>query len=479
MNTNTRSDMPIGSMDRRGFLKFAGAASIAIAGAPGWLGAANKDAKPKNILIIATDQQHIDTIAASGCGDVKTPALDRLKERGFSFKLSYTNNPVCSPARAAIFTGRTSSETGVYKNGIPVRTPIPNLGQWLSEKTGYETVYAGKWHVPSTFTTFIPGFKVITTGIGGQGNVCDTNISKACRAYLQNRSKARGLLMVASFLQPHDICEWLRINTEVPDEFRYPEIANDLPELPDNFEYDTNEPEQISRTRRSREGARGNWTKQHWRYYRWSYYRHIEIVDAEIGRLLDSLDDFGYAGDTMIILTSDHGEGMGHHQWVRKSTLYDEGVSVPLLISWPRHIGLDKTNSNDLVSGLDIMPTICDYVGIEPPANMRGESLRGILEGKTGLEREFIVSESNSNAGRMVRTKRYKYISYVEDPVEQLFDMENDPGETKNLAGVKRYASALREHRQILHEWESSLDVAPNVPDVDLWRRQLQSRARA
>ncbi|MCK4958254.1 MAG: sulfatase-like hydrolase/transferase, partial [Planctomycetes bacterium] len=250
------------------------------------------------------------------------------------------------------------------------------------------------------------------------------------------------------------------------------------PELPDNFEYDTNEPEGIRRTRMTREGVKGNWTKQHWRYYRWSYYRHIEIVDAEIGRLLDSLDDFGYADDTMIILTSDHGEGMGHHQWVRKSTLYDEGASVPLLISWPKRIGLDKTNSTDLVSGLDIMPTICDYVGIEPPANMRGESLRGILEGKTGLERKFIVSESNSNAGRMVRTKRYKYITYVEESVEQLFDMEKDPGETKNLAGVNRYASALREHRQILHEWESGLDIAPNVPNVEQWRRQLRSRAR-
>ncbi|MFB0524245.1 MAG: sulfatase-like hydrolase/transferase, partial [Phycisphaerae bacterium] len=108
--------------------------------------------KPRNILLIITDQQHIDTIAAGGCRHVRTPALDRLKTRGASFAQSYSSNPLCSPARSSIFTGRTSSEAGVHVNNLPIRSDIPNLGQWFSQETDYETVYAGKWHLPRGFT---------------------------------------------------------------------------------------------------------------------------------------------------------------------------------------------------------------------------------------------------------------------------------------------------------------------------------------
>lgn len=135
---------------------------------------------PPNILLIMTDQQHIDTISAAGCPYLNTPAMDRLLRRSVSFTESYSPNPVCSPARSAIFTGRTSTETGVHKNNIPIRSSIPNTGQWFTEHTNYEMAYAGKWHVPGSFTHFIPGFRVLHTGFGGQGNLGDTGVSRAC-----------------------------------------------------------------------------------------------------------------------------------------------------------------------------------------------------------------------------------------------------------------------------------------------------------
>ena len=238
------------SVNRRDFLKLGAGAAAALVDAPVFAGRGRRKPKPKNILLILTDQQHIDTIAAGGCRHVQTPAFDRLKTSGISFTQSYSANPLCSPARSAICTGRTSSECAVYVNGRPIRPEIPNLGQWLSQQTEYETFYAGKWHLPRTYTSNIPGFQVINTGIGGFGYLCDTAMSRACEGFLRNRSKSSPFLLVASFMQPHDICEWLRLNMDNPGGLRYPELASELPELPGNFEFDVKEPASV-RQRRS------------------------------------------------------------------------------------------------------------------------------------------------------------------------------------------------------------------------------------
>jgi arylsulfatase A-like enzyme len=462
-------------VSRRDFVKL-GSGAVALLADGALTGAVsagrrNRKPRPRNILLIITDQQHIDTIAAAGCRHVRTPALDRLKTNGVSFTQSYSANPLCSPARSAVFSGRTSSEAAVAVNGRPIRSDIPNLGQWFSQHTDYETFYAGKWHLPRTYTSKIPGFKVINTGIGGFGYLCDTAMSRACEGFIRNRSKSKPFLLVASFMQPHDICEWLRLNMDHPGELRYPEIASELPELPDNFEFDRNEPEAIKRRRLGNEPFKGNWDKEHWRYYRWSYYRNIEQLDAEIGRVLSALEDCGYINDTLIVMISDHGEGMGHHQMVRKSSLYNEASRVPLLFSWPGHIVENKTDTAHLASGLDIMPTLCDYAQIKSPANMRGVSLRRILEGDGGSRRGFIVSEVTSNTGRMVRTQNWKYITYKDNEIEQLFDMINDPGETENLAASSHCASALAEHRKLLAGHESRLDVPRAIPNAKFWRK--------
>lgn len=474
MNKNSTTKQSGCLVNRRDFIKLGGGAAALLANGTLtrniFAGRRSNRPKPKNILLIITDQQHIDTIAAGGCSHVRTPALDRLKTSGISFTQSYSANPVCSPARSSIFTGRTSSETAVYVNGRPIRSDIPNLGQWFSQQTDYETFYAGKWHLPRTYTKNIPGFKVINTGIGGFGYLCDTVMSRACEGFLRNRSKSKPFLLVASFMQPHDICEWLRLNMENTGRLRYPELAAELPELPDNFEFDRNEPEDIRQRRLRNEPAKGKWYKEQWQYYRWSYYRNIEHLDSEVGRILQALEDGGYAKDTLIVLTSDHGEGMGHHQMVRKNSLYDESSKVPLIFSWPGHISKNKTDTTHLASGLDIMPTLCDYAGIKPPKNMRDSSLRSILEGKSVPANRYIVTEVSTNTGRMVRTPSFKYITYKDNPVEQFFDMRGDPGETKNLAKESRYALVLAEHRKMLREWERRLDVPPSVPNANVWR---------
>jgi len=459
------------NIKRRDFMKISGGAAVAFTGLGERIFAAEEPLMP-NIVLILTDQQHLNTISAAGCSHIKTPALDRLKNRGTLFTHSYCSNPVCGPSRSCIFSGRTSSETGVSTNGRPIREGIPNLGQWLSRHSNYETIYSGKWHVPEGFTHFIPGFNVINTGIGGQGNVGDTSSSRACETYLHNRTSDHPFFMVASFLQPHHICEWLRINTYNPDRLRYPELEPELPPLPDNFEYDPREPEFVRRNRLRRDPTKGDWDKMQWRYYRWSYYRHVEMVDAEIGRILQALEDTDHLNDTVVIFTSDHGEGMGHHQNVRKNVLYEEALAVPFIISWPGQLPENQTDISHLITGLDIFPTVCDFAGIAAPNIMRGQSLRPLLTNASSNWHDAVFCESNNNQGRMVRTRRYKYIAYAHDEVDQLFDMQEDPGETRNLSADSQHISVLKEHRERLIEWEQQLVVAPDLKYADAyWRK--------
>jgi arylsulfatase A-like enzyme len=465
---------PRARLSRRRLLQagVGGAAALSAGGVRSAARAAAAGKTGPNVLLIMTDQQHIATVSARGCRHVKTPGLDGLCRDGVTFLQSHSANPLCSPARSSLWTGRMPSEAGVPVNGRPIHKSIPNIGQWFGEHTGHETIYAGKWHLPSSFTHNVPGFTVLTPGVGGQGNLGDTSTSLACEGYLRNRSKDKPFLMVASFFQPHDICQWLRINQHDPGKLRYGRIADELPELPANFRFDPNEPAGLRRQRDGNEPGvkKGKWSELHWRYYQWSYYRHIEMVDAEIGRLLDALRRTGHARNTLVLFTSDHGEGLAHHQMVRKNFLYEEAVKVPMIVSFPGHARGDAVDAEHLVSGLDVVPTVCDYVGIDPPPNVHGRSLRPLLEGRAPSRRPFVASEVGHRA-RMIRSERYKYVKYRDDPVEQLFDMQADPAETKNLAGESKLASVVADHRRMLSEWQKGLSPAPNLSKEQAWPR--------
>lgn len=467
-----QSNAPSNSLNRRDFLRVASGTSLMLAGTGFPTIAAAKTKSQPNILIILTDQQHIDTVAAGGCRHVVTPAMDDLLQHGVSFTQSYSTNPVCSPARSSIFTGRMTTETGVVVNGKHLRKDIPNLGQWFSETSAYETIYAGKWHLPSTHQLEIEGFRVIHTGIGGHGILGDASTSRACEGFLRNRAKDKPFLMVASFLQPHDICEWLRLNTYDPPKLPYDGLTQELPPFPKNFNYDRHEPAYLSKSRLTRDPFVKGWDHLQWQYYLWSYYRHIEQVDAEIGRLLQALKEEDYHKNTVILFTSDHGEGLGHHQMVRKSSPYDEASRVPLIVSFPGQIQENVINTTDLVSGVDIVPTACDFAGIKSPKHMRGISLKPLLEGNAATKRDFVVTELPGNRARMLRTNDYKYVTYAGDAVDMLFHMKSDPGETRNLAPDPAYATILSDLKKALIAWEKTLDIAPQLPNADAWWRK-------
>ena len=178
------------------------------------------------------------------------------------------------------------------------------------------------------------------------------------------------------------------------------------------------------------------------------------MVDAQIGVVLDALRAAGLEDNTLVVFTSDHGDMDSAHKLEHKSILYEESVNVPFIMSSPGRIPQGAVDNTHLISnGLDLLPTLCDYAGIEAPAGRPGRSLRPLAEGKA-VEQwpDFVVSESDN--GRMVRTQRFKYCLYDSgEHREQLTDLKDDPGEMKNLAEVPTFKSVLEQHRRLLKDW--------------------------
>ena len=199
-----------------------------------------------------------------------------------------------------------------------------------------------------------------------------------------------------------------------------------------------------------------DYSDEQWRYYLYIYARMIEMLDADVGRVLRAVEDAGQADNTVIVFTSDHGDGRGRHMHVSKWYPYEEAVKVPMILSCPGRIAEDTKDASHLVSGIDVMSTLCDFAGIKPPDHVTGRSLRPLLEKKNVAWREFVVADFGID-GRVVRSDRYKYVRFKDDPVEQLFDMKDDPWETKNLYDQAKYASVMKDHRKLLKDFESRL----------------------
>lgn len=450
--------------DRRDVLKAAALGAAALS--TGQLQSGRAAAAPApaaaskpNILLIICDQLGLDAIGAHGCKDVRTPNLDSLVADGTTFLESHSTSPVCSPARSSIMTGLMPAETGVISNGRPIHASRPNLGQWFGAR-GYETLYCGKWHLPGGYQPKVPGFHTLPAG-KAQGAISDTAVSHACEAYIRNRSKGSDpnpWVVVASFMQPHDICYWGNVRQlRMPKGLPFPQLRGKLPKLPPNNTSRPKAPKWLDAKRVD------DYSPQQWQYYLYIYARMVEMLDADVGRILRAVQDAGQGDNTIVVFTSDHGDGRGRHKHVSKWYPYDEAMKVPLVFSCPGRIAKGKADPTHLVSGMDIMPTLCDYAGIETPKPCSGKSLRPLLAGRDAEWRKYLVADYGP-AGHIVRTARYKYSAVKGDPVEQLFDMRADPWEMKNLYEEPRHASVLAEHRKLLAEFQSTLNTVKPTP---------------
>jgi arylsulfatase A-like enzyme len=459
--------MKLLSKPNRAFSRIGSIVAIACACVLGLekLGAAAAPKKRPNVLIITTDQQRVDAMSAMGNSWVKTPHMDSIAAHGVSFTRSYCSFPLCSPSRAALHTGRTPHEIRVDRNTVPIAPGVPLSGQ-LFRAAGYETGYAGKWHLPDTYPRDgIAGFEVLNqaTRQGKLAHDVDEGTMSAGVEFLR-RKRDKPFLLVVSFINPHDIClpagESSPLLADVWNKYQ-PASEDKTPPLPANFGKTVGGLESL------RSPKNEKWDEKQWRRYRYAYYRMVEDVDQQVGQVLAALRQSGQEDNTVIIFTSDHGEGLGSHRWTGKMMFYDEEAAVPLIVSWKGGTPAGRIDRDHLVSTLDVLPTICDYAGVQAPPAMRGESLRQVIEKPDQRGHEFVVSEMAGGGvvrtGRsfMVRTEQYKYMFFPgAEHTEMLFDLKTDPGEMKNLADEKTMVGQLERHRRLLAQWKQSTEEA-------------------
>lgn len=429
-----------------------------------------------NVVFVFTDQQSARAVGGPQQPWVQTPALQALADRGVSFTRSYCAAPVCGPSRACLLTGQPPHVSGVRWNG---QTPHPawaNFGQRL-QAAGYETAWAGKWHLPRSYPTepdALPGFTNLAlapdhpllqreVGYGWPGYALGTNtdgpfVDRAI-AFL-NQPHDRPFLLAVSLHNPHDICWWVRQPRRLPG-------PAELPPLPPNFARPDPEPEFLRRCRaRDHYGEEiqytAHWNEEDWRLYLHAYYRMTEEVDAQVGRLLDALAGAGLQDNTVVIFTSDHGEGMAAHQWVAKLAFQDEVLRVPFIVAGPGVQGGGRVVNAPLVSGFDIFPTLCDLGGIPAGERRPGRSLCPLLAGADrAWNRSHLVVALDPDdhqpdlSGRVVITDRFKYCAYSVGPgPETLHDLEADPGEQHDLARDPAHRETLHHHRHLLAAWQ-------------------------
>jgi len=438
---------------------------------------------PMNIVVICTDQHRNGFLGADGGGLVQTPALDSLAARGVRFTRSYCTSPLCCPSRSSFVTGLMPNSTGVTTNGMAVREGIPTFGTVL-RGSGYGTYWTGQYDLPMDYpveTDKTPGFTYLPypdrDSVGGgyplrikghpghwkyeTGAYSDAFTAGVATRFLLQKHD-RPFLLVVSFTNPHDIC--------FPDlyerEGEFP--PDELSPLPANFEPPIGEPDLLASIRWSHEGsakpARG-WDSAGWQRALSIYTRLVGRVDREIGKVISAIDKAGLGESTAVIYTADHGEGGGSHKWIGKLAPYEESVGVPMIVAWPGRVPAGTVDDRALVSGLDIMPTICAIAGATPPPGLSGVDLTG--PNRNGRECVFAsmfpVWAESTEEWRMARTDRYKYVACSSGAVrEALFDLVRDPGETRNIAGEPAARGELARHRNLLCDFmRSSGDDSP------------------
>jgi choline-sulfatase len=436
-------------------------------------------------LLIITDQQRADMLSCAGNRFVKTPNLDSLAANGARFERAYCANPVCAPSRFSMFAARMPSSIGMehnhhITNAVPKVVFEHAMGS-IFRQAGYQTVYGGHVHLPQAPAwAGRYGFDLLLGPDPRDG------LAQQCDKFLREKHD-QPFLLVASFMNPHDIC-YMVINAMRKDPAIGPPAKAKLPldppaeaclaeamklppgvsekefldricpPLPGNFGVPQNEIGCRSALPKAgpppyNTWARKHWTERDWRLHRWAYARLTERADANIGVVLKALRESGLEEQTLVIFTSDHGEMDGSHQLEQKGTPYEEAIRVPFIVSWKGRTRAGLVDRKHLVSsGLDLIPTMCDFVGVPVPPEFKGRSVRALAEGREPPGwRDFLVVETMNT--RLVRQASWKYIAGAGiEPREMLFDTQHDPGEMKNLADEAHHAQ-LGEGRRLLQQW--------------------------
>lgn len=405
----------------------------------------------KNVLVFLTDQQRYDTtgMAHNPCG--LTPNFDDMAQEGTFVDLAFTPQPVCGPARAVLQTGKYATTTGNYRNGIVLPQEHRTMAHYFNN-AGYDTGYIGKWHLANgrhavpveergeyqwwlganslehTSTAYhtlvynnenepveLPGYRV------------DALTDAAIRYIQGQKDSDKPFFLFLSFLEPH--FQNCHDDFPAPDIYRHMQ-AGYIP--PDLCSLGGNAWESIG-----------------------GYYGMVKRLDEALGRIRDALKSLGMDEDTIIAYTTDHGCHFKTRNKEYKRSCHESSVHIPMAFYGGPFTGGGRIR--EMVSLVDVAPTLLDACDIPVPEDMQGHTVMPCLHGgSSGAPEEIFIQISESQVGRAIRTKRWKYSveALDKDAVKDagsmeytetfLYDLEHDPYELHNLIHSKAHEPVCR-----------------------------------
>lgn len=476
--------------------------------------------KRPHVILIITDQQRYDTIAALGYPHADTPNIDRLVRNGVSFSQCHVTAPSCGPSRASLFTGYYPHNAGAQRNN----DPWPRL--WVEDlrEAGYYCVNVGKMHADpyngmhgfhERFVVENKQRREAEPVWSGNPHVFDDEWDKALavrghqrpeKSLYRARPDAKGAMGAYDWELPPDLhpdtfvgelaTRWLDQAAIVEDEplfleigfpgphppfdpvreYTEPYMDRDLPLQPVTEEEVAAQPATLQSLRQRmidrfidsvhHEPFASPEKRHRQRAY---YLANITMIDEQVGKILAKLEERGILEDSVVMFTSDHGDCMGDHGMIEKWNMYDSAVRVPLVVSAPKRFSGGRT-VDALTQWFDIGPTILELAGMEPHPKMEAQSLLPFLRDDPDAERrQYVFSEHAPDLMLrdvdhllMIRDERWKLVDYRGTGEVQLFDLQEDPGEVRDLAKDPGHAARIAELKEALNDWFVTSTTAAN-----------------
>ncbi len=468
---------------RREFLKIAAAGAAVASGLSAE--AREKPVKSKpNILFLMTDQHRADCMGCGGNSVIKTPNLDRIAREGVRFAHAYSSTPTCTPARAAILTGLSPWHHGMLGySKVAERYPF-ELPRAMKD-AGYHTFAVGKLHYhpqrnyhgfdgalidesgrvesPGFISDYRKWFKETAPDLDPDATGIGWNDYRSAKYalpeelhptrwtgdtavdYISKYQREEPMFLKVSFARPHS-------PYDPPARFMDMYRESDMP-APHIGGWDSIYAPADPSDYNSWHGDLGT---QQARRSRRGYYGSVSFIDEQIGRILKALEERRMLDDTLIVFTADHGDMLGDHNLWRKSYAYESSAHIPMLLRWPKSMGCDDRRGSVATPPVelrDLLPTFLDAAGAECPAGLDGRSMLKITPGdadgwRRHIDLEHSICYSPENHWNGLCDGRWKYIYHAFDGHEQLFDLKEDPGETRDRASDPGYQRTMKYWRR-------------------------------
>lgn len=461
--------------------------------------------RPKNILLLMSDQHRPHAMGVDGDPVARTPNLDELAGSAVRFDNAYCTNPVCVPSRASLLTGLYSHHHGAYTNATPLPFAKKTIAHYLGQ-AGYMSGLIGKMHFVDAqthgfdyhldFNDWLqylgPKALIFAEEVGKRnsgsglpqiddlwrdygdpwvgareedgreglvpvGRVShlsehdhfESFVTRESIRFLKNHGREQPFFLITSYLKPHDpfmpaerFSKMFRAqDMSVPETWGKVDLGAVPKEVRESISNDWISPE----LRNNPENVRRRIAL---------YYANLAQMDDNVGRMLSALRELDLERDTIVLYTSDHGEMLGDHGLWQKMLFYEPAVKVPLLFRIPGFTAAGK-RSKTPVSLASIVPTLLESCNIPVPSGLDAESLIGDLREPTLTRDTTVYSEyalHSPRAKAMIRHANFKYSHYSND-IAELFNIESDPAEMVNLALNPKYASKVDELRDKLFAW--------------------------